>query len=158
MIGAGSGLPTARDIVGAGGAAEGAHWTGLVAQELGPAHLAACDVLVSPHVPNPDGTAFFGSPTKLFEYMAMGKGIVASNLDQIGEVLAHDRNAWLVPSGDVPALADGVRRLVLDEPLRRRLGEAARYDVVAHHTWRQHTRRTIGHLQTLSGTPGVARG
>ena len=33
--------------------------------------LACCDVCVSPHVPNPDGTPFFGSPTKLFEYMGL---------------------------------------------------------------------------------------
>ncbi len=61
--------------------------TGLIPQGKGPAHLTACDSLASLHVPNPDGTPFFGSPTKLFEYMAMCEGIVASDLDQIGEVL-----------------------------------------------------------------------
>ena len=54
-------------------------------------YLAAYDILVSPHVPNSDGAPFFGSPTKLFEYMTTGKGIVASNLDQIGEVLKHKK-------------------------------------------------------------------
>jgi len=44
------------------------------------------DILLSPHVPLEDGKRpFFGSPTKLFEYMAMGNGIVASRLGQIGE-------------------------------------------------------------------------
>ncbi len=55
----------------------------------------------------PDGSRFFGSPTKLFEYMAMGKGIVASRLDQLAEVLEHDQTAWLVTPGDVEELADG---------------------------------------------------
>ena len=64
-----------------------------------PSYLAACDILASPHVPNADGTPFFGSPTKLFEYMAMGKCIVASDLDQVGEILEHgarraDGGAW----------------------------------------------------------------
>jgi len=158
MIGDGAGAAAARNLVADGGAEEGAVWTGLVPQEEGPSHLAACDVLVSPHVPNPDGTPFFGSPTKLFEYMAMGKGIVASRLDQIAEVLAHDRNAWLVEPGDVEGLAEGVRRLVLDEALRRRLGDEARRNVVAHHTWRQHTHRTIEHLKTLSDASSVVRG
>ena len=52
--------------------------TGMIPQKEGVHYLAACDILVSPTVPNPDGTPFFGSPTKLFEYMAMGKAIVSS--------------------------------------------------------------------------------
>nr|AGC09662.1 putative group 1 glycosyl transferase [uncultured bacterium] len=61
-----------------------------------PELLDACDILVSPHIPLADGSDFFGSPTKVFEYMAMGKGIVASRLGQIGEVLSHDQTALLV--------------------------------------------------------------
>ena len=70
--------------------------TGLVPQEDGPEHLAACDILASPHVPNADGTPFFGSPTKLFEYMAMGKGIVASNLgsDRRSARARRARRGW----------------------------------------------------------------
>jgi glycosyltransferase involved in cell wall biosynthesis len=120
---------------------------GVVAQQDGPAYLAACDVLVSPHVRNPDGTPFFGSPTKLFEYMAMGRGIVASRLDQIGEVLRHEETALLVEPGDAPALADALARLVADEALCRRLGEAARRDVLASHTWSAHTRRIVEALR-----------
>ena len=55
-------------------------FTGAVGHDNVPALLDACDVLVSPHVPLAEGADFFGSPTKLFEYMAMGKGIVASRL------------------------------------------------------------------------------
>ena len=157
MIGTGAGAAAARTIVAAGGADDGTAWTGLVPQEDGPSHLAACDVLVAPHVPNPDGTPFFGSPTKIFEYMAMGKGIVASRLDQIAEVLTHDRNAWLVEPGDVDGLADALQRLTLDADLRRRLGAEARRDVVAQYTWQQHARRTIEHLRSLSVTSAVVR-
>jgi len=62
--------------------------TGLIDQEDTPLHLAASDILVSPHVPNPDGSEFFGSPTKLFEYLASGRTVIASDLNQIGDVLA----------------------------------------------------------------------
>jgi len=48
-------------------------------------YLDASDILVSPHMPHARRAVdFFGSPTKLFEYMAMGKGIVASRLEQAG--------------------------------------------------------------------------
>ena len=143
MIGSGAEAEEARRIIVAAGLGEFAQFTGLVAQEDGPEHLAACDILVSPHVPNADGSPFFGSPTKLFEYMAMGKGIVASNLDQIGEVLRHGSTAWLAPPGDVSALAAGLNLLVRDSDLRRSLGAAARLDVLANHTWCAHVRRML---------------
>jgi glycosyltransferase involved in cell wall biosynthesis len=158
MIGDGAGAAAARRITADAGVDDRVVWTGLVPQSAGPEYLAACDVLVSPHVPNPDGSPFFGSPTKLFEYMAMGKGIVASNLDQIGDVLTHDRTAWLVAPGDADALAAAMDRLVSDPRLRERLGAEARCEVLAHHTWRQHTRRTIERLREVADASPGERG
>lgn len=147
MIGDGVMMPEVRHRIERNGAEDLCVLTGMVAQEEGPAHLAACDLLVSPHVPNPDGTPFFGSPTKLFEYMAMGKGIVASDLDQIGEVLLHERTAWLVPPGDPDALAAGLKRLIDDREFRDRLGRAARREAVEKYTWKAHTGRIVGALK-----------
>jgi glycosyltransferase involved in cell wall biosynthesis len=147
MIGDGPTLAETRRRIESAGVAAETVFVGRTRQEDGPAHLAACDILVSPHVPNADGTRFFGSPTKLFEYMAMGRAIVASDLEQIGQVLVHDRTAWLVPPGQVRALADGMRLLAGDPVRRARLGAAARHEAVAHHTWREHTRRIIDALE-----------
>ncbi len=124
---------------------------GLVPQEQGASYLAACDILASPHVPNADGTPFFGSPTKLFEYMAMGKAIVASRLNQIGEVLEHDRTAWMIKPGDARDLAAGLKVLIDDKQRRERLGPAARQEVVARYTWREHTRKIIDKLKERCG-------
>ena len=151
MIGDGATLPSVRRILDERGAAGSTAFTGLVPQERGPEYLAACDILVAPHLPNQDGTPFFGSPTKLFEYMAMGKGIVASDLDQIGEVIEHGRTGWLVQPGSVDALASGLRTLVADAHLRAGLGAAARARALERHTWREHTRRTIEKLQQRVG-------
>ncbi|HEV2472601.1 MAG TPA: glycosyltransferase family 4 protein, partial [Chthonomonadales bacterium] len=126
-------------------------FTGLIPQEEGPAYLAAADILVAPHVPNPDGTPFFGSPTKLFEYMAMGKGIVASRLDQIGEVLTHDVNAWLVEPASAGALADGLKVLVDRPETAKRLGAAARAAALQRHTWRTHTAAIVSALRERCG-------
>jgi glycosyltransferase involved in cell wall biosynthesis len=146
MIGAGPELGEAKRVLDVAGCTEAVIFTGLVAQEEGPSYLAACDILVSPHVPNADGTPFFGSPTKLFEYMAMGRGIVASDLDQIGEVLRHGETAWLVPPADADALTEGMDRLVRDPALRGALGAAARREALAHHTWHAHVQRTLDAL------------
>lgn len=100
-----------------------------------PALLDACDVLVSPHVPLAEGAEFFGSPTKLFEYMAMGKGIVASRLGQIGEVLSDEQTALLVEPGDAEELSAAIARLIKTPSLRESLGTAARQKAIASHTW-----------------------
>lgn len=151
MIGDGQMMPAVKERLHTHGVGDACVLTGLVPQAQGPMYLAACDLLVSPHVPNPDGSPFFGSPTKLFEYMAMGKGIVASNLDQIGEVLSHDHTAWLVPPGDPEALAQGLRLLIADPARRTRLGEAARREVTAKHTWRAHTKRIVDAVRDRCG-------
>ena len=91
----------------------------------------------------PDNHPFFGSPTKLFEYMAMGKAIAASALDQIAEVLEHGRTALLVAPGDSVELAAAIRRLAGDPPLRAELGRNARAAALARHTWRQNAARVL---------------
>ena len=123
-------------------------FTGAVSQDEGPKYLAACDILASPHVANPDGTPFFGSPIKLFEYMAMGKGIVASDLGQIGEILKDHENALLVKPGDVNELVDGILILSKNELLRQRLGKAAREKVVANYTWEKNVARVIDWIES----------
>jgi glycosyltransferase involved in cell wall biosynthesis len=156
MIGDGATRASTERILTDGGVRGAVAFTGLVPQEEGALHLAACDVLVSPHVPNPDGTPFFGSPTKLFEYMAMGKAIVASRLEQIGEVLDHNRTAWLVAPGDSAALADGLERLIDDPGLRQALGNEARREAVTRYSWREHTRRTIERIKEVQYCSGIS--
>ena len=147
MIGDGPNMYLVKENLSKFNVADSSILTGLVPQDEGPAYLAACDILASPHVPNPDGTPFFGSPTKLFEYMAMGKGIVASDLDQIGEIVEHDRTGWMVKPGDVRSLMLGLKKLIDDQGRRIRLGQAARREVIAKYTWREHTSKIIDKLK-----------
>ena len=123
--------------------------TGMVPQDEGPQYLAACDILVSPTVPNPDGTPFFGSPTKVFEYMAMGKAIVASNLDQMSELFEHERTALLCEPGDDSSLYIQLQRLIVDPDLRAMLAKNVRLEAVQKHTWLKHTERIIDAYRRL---------
>ena len=147
MIGDGMKMPEVADALDAGGVRDLAVLTGVVPQADGPRYLAACDILASPHVPNADGTPFFGSPTKLFEYMAMGKAIVASDLDQVGEILEHGGAARMTVPGDVDSLVDGLRDLIEAPAERVRLGGEARRLAVERHSWRRHTTDIIDALR-----------
>jgi glycosyltransferase involved in cell wall biosynthesis len=98
-----------------------------------PRYLAAADVCLITSPPN----EFFAnetSPMKLFEYMAAGKAIIASDLPSTREVVRHRESAYLVPPSDVDALADALCLLRDDPALRKRLGEQAKQDVMAY-TW-----------------------
>ncbi|MEP6920913.1 MAG: glycosyltransferase family 4 protein [bacterium] len=119
-------------------------FTGAVGHKEVPALLDGCDVLVSPHIPLAAGAEFFGSPTKLFEYMAMGKSIVASRLGQIGDVLRDEETALLVEPGNVQELAAAIIRLAQTPALREQLGTAARRDAIEHHTWKRNAAKILG--------------
>ena len=123
---------------------------GAVAHDEVPRLLDACDVLVSPHVPLDAGAEFFGSPTKLFEYMAMGKGIVASRLGQIGEVLQHEQTALLVEPGNVNDLREAIVRLSSSKDLRESLGAAARRAAVERHTWKHNAQKVLDAYRDLT--------
>jgi glycosyltransferase involved in cell wall biosynthesis len=118
-------------------------FTGTIPHNSVRTYLDAADILVSPHVPMPDGSPFFGSPTKLFEYMAMGKAIVASALDQIADVLENGRTALLVRPGDPRELVEAIQRLASDTQLRGELGRSAMEVALARYTWRQNARRVL---------------
>jgi glycosyltransferase involved in cell wall biosynthesis len=126
-------------------------FTGAVAHDRVPKLLDACDILVAPHIPLADGSEFFGSPTKIFEYMSMGKGIVASRLGQIGEVLVDEETALLVEPGNVGELGDAIVRLIESETLRTRLGGRARAVAEREHTWTHNAQRVLKAFQDLKG-------
>jgi len=75
-----------------------------------------------------------GMSRVVFEYLAMGRPLIASRVGIVPEVLRDGRDAILVPAGDSGALALAVRRLLADEPLRRALGTSGRRLVEEHYS------------------------
>ena len=104
-------------------------FTGMVPPHEVSARLEGADVLV---LPNPETTvsARYASPLKLFEYLAMGRPIVASDLPAFREVLRDRDNALLFEAGNPAALAAAIRvaveDLALADAIARRAFETAR--------------------------------
>jgi glycosyltransferase involved in cell wall biosynthesis len=152
LVGDGLKMPVVRELVGSPPVSRSVTLTGLVAQSEAAGYLACADLLVSPHVPNTDGSEFFGSPTKLFEYMAMEKPIVASALGQIGDVIAG-RGAtklgsmppgaggmcgFLFEPGNADAFKKVLRQAIEDMPAAANMAKAARAEILNRYTWKQH--------------------
>ena len=143
LVGAGSLLGDVRSLLKEEEQSGTVVLTGAVKHDQVPGLLDACDILVAPHVPLADGSDFFGSPTKLFEYMAMGKGIVASRLGQIGDVLSHEETALLVEPGNSNELAEAILHLSHSPEMRNRLGQNARRVAVEKYTWKHNAQRVL---------------
>jgi glycosyltransferase involved in cell wall biosynthesis len=163
FVGDGLTRPRVIEIIERAGAQSCCTFVGLVPQAEAPLYLAASDILVSPHVPNADGSRFFGSPTKLFEYMAMGKPILASALEQIGEVLAPGMRVDELPScgpssnsndvallarpGNVEDIVKGLQFLALQPEWRFTLAQNARKTALKKYTWDNHVRAILEGLK-----------
>lgn len=63
-----------------------------MAHHLIPHVLRACDCLVNASIPNLDGTEFFGSPTKLYEYIALGVRVMTTPYGQPGHILPRSNH------------------------------------------------------------------
>ncbi|MBA3872435.1 MAG: glycosyltransferase family 4 protein [Anaerolineae bacterium] len=121
-------------------------YAGQVAPDQVPLYLAALDVCAIP-LPWTTHFAYYTSPMKLFEYMASGRAIIASNLPSIAEVITDGENALLVPPSDAPALAAAIQRLRDDATLRQRLADAAYTEVMAHYTWEARAQNILASIR-----------
>jgi len=100
-----------------------------------PIWLRAADVLVLPNRANADISRLYTSPLKMFEYMASGTPIVASDLPSIREVLSES-NSVLCMADDAEILAGAVNRIFseprnFDEIIRRAVDDARSYTWLA---------------------------
>lgn len=114
---------------------------GFVAPADIPPYLAAMDVAVLANA------AYYCSPLKLFEYMAMARPIVAAATGPVAATLADGKEGLLFPVGDGQALARALRSLVVSPEKRAAFGAAARGRVEAEFTWKHNAERVFELLQ-----------
>ena len=127
------------------GIAERVVFTGVVAREDVPAHVACFDIALQPAV------VAYASPLKLFEYLALGRAIVAPLQPNICEVLTDNVNALLFDPASSDALAAAIDRLSDDAALRTRLAEGARNTIAERGlTWARNAERVTALFESLA--------
>jgi glycosyltransferase involved in cell wall biosynthesis len=128
-------------------------FTGVVSRHDVPSFVAAFDIALQPAV------VPYASPLKLFEYLAMGKAIVAPGQPNIAEVLSDDRNALLFDAQAPGTLEAALSRLCRDAELRQRLGRAAAETITQQNlTWLGNAQRVVALAAPLCahGSRGAA--
>jgi len=115
-------------------------------REVIPKYLLAADALLLPNVPTSKESESYTSPIKMFEYMASGVPIIASDLPSIREVL-DESTAYMVKPGDLAAIL-----AALGEVSRGAASVRARHAKirVLDYTWDKHARKIIAFLQKLA--------
>lgn len=109
-------------------------------QEI-PYWLKAADVLVLPNSAKEKISRFYTSPLKLFEYMASGTPIVASDLPSIREVL-NEKNAVLVKPDSPEFLTAGIMKVLENPYLSDKISKQAFQDV-QNYTWEKRAEKIL---------------
>jgi glycosyltransferase involved in cell wall biosynthesis/O-antigen/teichoic acid export membrane protein len=126
-------------------------FTGSIPQDQVREYLALCDAFICPTQPNSDGSRFFGSPIKMFEYLSMAKPIIASDLEQLKDIIKpaityqeivtssvnlDNKIGILVPPCNKDAFVEATCWLAaLGYDQQKIIGLQARDRAIAHFTW-----------------------
>jgi glycosyltransferase involved in cell wall biosynthesis len=108
------------------GIAERVSFVGVIDRDEIADYVSAFDIALQPDVVE------YASPLKLFEYMALGRAILAPNRRNILEILDSENNALLFDPDDDSSFFTQLQRLCENKELREKLGSAARRTIEDH--------------------------
>lgn len=129
-----------------GASAEDFLYSGTVSPDDIPTYLAAFDICAMPF-PWTEHYAYYMSPLKLFEYMASGNVILATDLPSVTDVVTHLETAYVVEASNIEALKEGIRTLQDDAHLREAIAQKARETVIAEYTWLARAQHIKSHIE-----------
>jgi spore coat protein SA len=127
-------------------AAARVEFVGSVPHDALAAHYASAAFLV-----NPSFSEAFGM--SLVEAMTFGLPVVASAVGGMREIVVEGRTGFLVPPGDVEALAGAMDTLLARAELRTAMGRAGAARANATYTWEAVADRLVGLYRTLLDAP-----
>lgn len=111
-------------------------FTERVPHGLVPVYIKAMDICVIIH------NNEFGSPIKLFEYMAMCKSVIAPRLGPLEEVVTHNVNGCLFEKGNLEQLTEFLKELTINKEFYRIISQNARQIVLKKYLW-EHNAKSI---------------
>lgn len=123
------------------GVSDAIEFTGWVDERTIPGHIAAADVGLVPHRATPHTNTTV--PHKLFQYMAGGIPVLATETTAVARVVRDAEAGVVVPPEDPDSLAQAALALE-DEETARRFGENAREAVQTTYGWHRDAERLRG--------------
>lgn len=150
VVGEGPERSRIEELAARHGLSGAAEFTGATSPPDVPYHLARMDVAVAPYPPTED---FYFSPLKIYEYLAAGLAVVASDVGTVPDLLTGTGHPFgmLYRAGSVGGLAATLVELRHDPALRADLGRRGRRAMVAGHDWAHVLERTLHLSEGLRG-------
>ncbi|WP_332897462.1 glycosyltransferase family 4 protein [Haladaptatus sp. CMSO5] len=115
-------------------------FTGWVDFEAVPAYMAASDVCLVPHASTPHTNTTI--PHKLFQYMAMGKPVLVSDVPPLERVVGETGAGVVATADDADAMAAALLELGTDQERAAQWGENGRRAVAERYNW-MHDAKTL---------------
>ena len=131
----------------------GVRWHGRLPPREGWRVMARCHVGLAVLLPEPRYLEAY--PTKLFEYMALGLPVIASDFPLYRAIVERTGGGVCVDPLDPGALCAAIRRWVADPEERRAMGERGRQTVQRDYNWRTEQRKLL-EFYTALGVPAPA--
>ena len=139
LIGDGAHRQNMMNLADEMGISNAVQFPGRMAHDEIPRILGAADIAVAPY-PNMADEMWL-SPIKLFEYMASGLAVIATEIGQLTEIIKNGYNGMLVPPQDVSAMSTTIKMLIENPELCSHLGQHAREDVIKKYSWESYVSR-----------------
>jgi len=154
LLGDGVERPGLEDRARQLGLSERVHFPGQIPYEQVPAHLAAADVGIAFYKPT---RSLSGDPMKIYEYMACGLPVLASQYPNYGGIVERARAGVAVDESDPARVAHALLALWTNADQRRQYGENGVRAAAAEYSWLARTRLLEQLLErTVAPTAGRA--
>jgi glycosyltransferase involved in cell wall biosynthesis len=150
-----------QERVAAAGISGAFIFTGPIQYEQVPKYMNAGDVLVAPYNPaRIESTEQvrkhgLGSPLKVFEYMAVGKPVITTDVKPISDPIQDGVTGYLIPPGDSKALGSAILRILGDRLTAQKVGAAGRQSVIANYSWSMVAEQLGGIFEAVVGSDGI---
>ena len=123
-------------------------FTGTVPYESVPEYMNLSDVCVAPFIRTRNESMGL-SPLKIYEYLACGTPVVASDIKGVGDLLESSNSGIPVIPDNPNELAKAIIKLLNDKQLREQMGKNGREMVVSNYSWENTAKKTMEVLESI---------
>jgi len=130
------------------GIADYVKFPGRVPREQVPSYIAGYDLCYSGQI-NLSTNSMYHSPLKLYDYMAMGKPVIASAFDDAKKLTQNGQLGYLFTPESLESLIATAKQAYAERDKLPTMGAAARADIVANHSWNGRIRDFIATAESI---------